>query len=253
MATHFMTPDLPVLYDPESRAGKGILQFHHTCLQPGCSRYDLKRRTRLISIIDRRITPHLIQQLLLRSHFPTLVFDLPIESKWIIQIKFRYIDHGKQFSILWIHNDHRYLLCPFFLLDLQSHLLGVHLDIVIQTDRQIMTGNWFLPILKGIFKFDSCRIRHGQDLTISAFQPILIFHLQTDDPLIVTSRKAKYLRCQGIIRIIPFIIFIHFYTCQMLLPDLISCLLIHIGPDNLARTVFFYFFSYLFLRHGQKL
>ena len=58
MATHFMTPDLPVLYDPESRAGKLVSQVDHARLQSRSGGDDLEGGTRFVGIVDAAVAPH---------------------------------------------------------------------------------------------------------------------------------------------------------------------------------------------------
>ena len=65
MAPHLVTPDLPVLHDPEAGTGEMVFQIHHSRFQPRGGRHDLKRGAWLVSIVDAGITPHLVQQLLL--------------------------------------------------------------------------------------------------------------------------------------------------------------------------------------------
>ena len=133
MTCSFGTVDPAILYQDISRAVKPVIHRYYPFFQPCSHCYDLEGRSRFIGIIQAGISPHLIQTflLLLLCHFSCIPWG--IQSKRIIQIKFRYINTGINFSILRIHDQNRNSFCLFFLHYLQRLLLSIFLNINIQT------------------------------------------------------------------------------------------------------------------------
>ncbi len=58
VASHFMAAYPAVLHHDKSRTVKGIRRLDHAGFQSRSRRHDLKRRSRLIGVIDTAISPH---------------------------------------------------------------------------------------------------------------------------------------------------------------------------------------------------
>ena len=87
--------------------------------------------------------------------------------------------------------------------------------------------------------------------TILPAQCIFIFHFQPYDSLIISSGKAQHLTCQCIVRIIPFIIFIHLYAAKIRFPDPVTGFFLHITFDPFDRGNLLHSFPDCFFVHGK--
>ena len=102
MSTCFMTADPPVFHDLITWTVILVCQL-------GCTRQQGRRRSkyfesgsRLIGIIDALISPHLVQGILLLLICHGRSIHSRIQCKRIIQVKFRHIGTGIDFSILGV-------------------------------------------------------------------------------------------------------------------------------------------------------
>ena len=110
MSSDFMAADPPVLHDLKARTGK--LVIYRCCFGHKSRRRCeyLKCRSRFISVIDTLISPHLIQRILFLLLGHALGTYTRIQSKRIVQIKFRHIDAGIDLSVLRVHNKNGYIV-----------------------------------------------------------------------------------------------------------------------------------------------
>ncbi len=145
MSSYLMTADLPILYHPVARTAKGILKSYRSRFQTGRRRDRLERRTRLISIVDTAVPPHLVQRILPVLVGHGCIVSAGIQCKRIVQIKFRDIDHGKDLSILRVHQQDSHFVRLLLLHNLFCHLLGIHLDVIVQADLQRIARNRLHP------------------------------------------------------------------------------------------------------------
>lgn len=216
--------------------------------QQRCGRSkNLKRGSRLISVIDALIPPHLIQCVLFLFFCHQRNIFSRIQGKRIIQVKFRHIDTGIDFSVLRIHNQYRDVVRLFCFHDLQRFLLRVGLNVIIQADHKIIAGHRLHPLLFGVLDLDASGVRQCQDRSRNSFQILVIHDLQADDSLIVAPRKSQYLGSQFVIRIITLKIFVHLHPGIVISPDSIPHLFVHIGLNPLNRTYFFHPAAHCFL------
>ena len=144
-------------------------------------------------------------------------------------MEFRHIGIGIDLPILGIHQQNGYRLCPFLFHDLFRCLLGVHLDILIQTDVKVISGHRLHPALSQFRDFHAPGVCGGKDLAVNAPQHIFIHDFQSHDSLIVPAGEAQHLGRQIIVGVISFKIFIDFYPVQMVAPYFIPHRLFHIG------------------------
>ena len=131
------------------------------------------------------------------------------------------------------------------------NLLGVHLDIIIYADDQIISIHRIQTALPRIFNFHAARIRKCQYLSVGSLQIIIILYLKPDDPLIVPAGKSKHFGRERVIGIIPFVILIHLYPGKPVRPDRVSDRLIHVCPDTLDRAYFLHALPHGFLVHPK--
>lgn len=131
--------------------------------QQRCGRSkNLKRGSRLISVIDALIPPHLVQCVLFLFFCHQRIIYSRIQSKRIIQVKFRHIDTGIDFSVLRIHNQYRDVVRLFCFHDLQRFLLRVGLNVIIQADHKIIAGHRLHPLLFGVLDLDASGVRQDR-------------------------------------------------------------------------------------------
>ena len=149
---------------------------------------------------------------------------------------------------MWIHKKNRNLIRLFFFHDFFCHLLGVHLNIIVHTDLKRLACHRFYPVFLCIFKFDPSCISQRKNRARDSFHIFVILYFQSDDSLIIASRKSKYFGCQFSVRIISFEIFIYFYTVISTGANSIPCFLLHIGFDSFNRTDLFHPFAYSLFR-----
>ena len=201
MSAHFMTANLPVFHHPVSRALKGVIQLHCSGFQACGGSDDLKSRSRLISIIDAPVSPHLIQQFLFflrilriccRLLFRICCQKFLCQCKRIIQIKFRHIHHRQYFPVLWIHQQNRDSVRLLFFHHFLRRLLSIFLNIIIQTKFQCISRHRFDPVFCNPLQLNPTGICRCEDHSVLSFQIFLIFHFQSDDPLIISSGKTKH-------------------------------------------------------------
>ena len=254
MSSHLVASYPSVIHNDKARTAEGTLGRHRSRLQSGSRRDNLKGGTRLIGIIDAAVPPHPVQLfllqfllclLLLRRRLPgcfircgrllsgfllcaqRLIFRR--QRIGLIQVKLRHIHHRHDLPVFRVHHDQRYpvgLLCRHNLL---CELGGITLDIIVQTDDQVVSRHRLLPSFTGGFYLDSRGIGQGQDHPLLPAQILVIDHFKADDPLIVAARKPEHLGSKSVIGIIPFIVFIHLHPRQIRLPDLVSEFFGHIA------------------------
>ena len=99
------TMDPPVFYQLIARTVKRIIDRNNTCRKPCRHRDDLKCGTRFICIVQTGIPPHLIEQILFFFFTHSISTDICIQCKRLVQVKFRHIDTGINFSVLRIHKQ----------------------------------------------------------------------------------------------------------------------------------------------------
>ena len=236
----FVAADPSVLYHNKSRAAKPVFRGHHTFLQSGGGSDDLKGRTRFIGIVDTAVPPHLIQFFLLLFFRKAFRIRSLREGVGVIQVKFRHVHHGHNFPVLRIHHQDRHPLRLLGLHHLLCKLGGVALDIHIQADIEVISRYGLYSLLACGINLHSPRIRHGQDHSLLPLQIFLVFDLQADNSLIVSSGKAKYLGGKAVIGIVTFVILIHLHPFQIVGPDCISLFFSHIAFDPLNGGILFY-------------
>ncbi len=214
VSSHFMASDLPVFHDHITRTAKMIVDRNDACRKPRCRRNNLKCRSRFISIVDRIVTPHPVQSVLIffvgklflgRRYFFRLLHGFSVlfhfrlhlfikigirQSVRFVQIKFGNIGHGKQFPVLYLHHDNTDAVRLFGLHDLIGQLCGVSLDIDIHTDVQVIAAYRFYPAFTACGKFHPFGIRPGKDHALRSFHILIIDHFQTDNTLIIASCKS---------------------------------------------------------------
>ena len=166
MSSTVGTVDPSVIYQLISRAIKGIFFCNDSFLQSGCHCNDLKGRTRFISIIQAWISPHLVQQILLFLLAKGRCILFRIQFKRLVQIKFRHIYTGIDFTVLRIHQKDGDPVRLFFLHHLLCRLLHIFLDAGIQTDPKILPCHRFLSFFSFICKFHSPGICNRQNFPI---------------------------------------------------------------------------------------
>ena len=241
MSCSLCTVDPPVLHHLIARTEKTILCWHHSFLQPCCHSDDLKSRARFIGIIQTGVSPHPVQKILLLFSLCCCFFC--IQSKRIVQIKFRHIDTGIDFSVLRVHKQYGNSLRLFFFHHFTGCLLHIFLDINIQTGTQSISWHRFLPPFSGSVDLHTTCIRNCEDLSGLSFQDLIVFHFKTNDPLIITSGKSQYFWSERSIRIIPPIILIYLHSLKVIFPDPVSNAFFHVCLYSFNRRNFFNFFS----------
>ena len=132
MPSYFMAADLAILHHPVSGTAECIIQMNHAFLQAGGCSDDLKGGAWLIGIIDTSIPPHLVQGFLLLFIRHRIAAFSRIQGEGLVQVELRHIYHGKYLPVLRIHKQDSHLVCLLFFHYLFRHLLGIHLDIIIQ-------------------------------------------------------------------------------------------------------------------------
>ena len=152
-----------------------------------------------------------------------------------------------------VQNQDRHIVCALGFHNFLRFLLGIHLNVVIQADHQVIARNRLHPVFFRIFKLNSSGIGQCQDRSGDSFHIFIVLHFQSDDPLIVTPCKSKHLGRQLPIRIIPFEIFIHFYTVISVIANGISDLFLHIGFDPLNGADLLHPFPHRLFRQFQFL
>ena len=233
MAPHFVAADFPVLHHPVSRTAKGILKPYRTRFQTGGRCDCLKCRTRFIGIVNASVPPHLVQRVLAVLIRHRSAVRPGIQGKGVIQVKLRYIYHGKDFPVLRIHQQDSHFIRLLFLHDLFCHLLGVHLDIIVQADLQRIARHRLHPVFRHAVKFHPPGVRRGQDRSVLPFQVLLVLHFQPYDSLIIPSRKAKNLGSKLVIGVVAFEIFIYLHAVKFHITDIVPGLLIHVRLNPL--------------------
>ena len=148
----------------------------------------------------------------------------------MIQVKFRNIHHRIKLSVLWINNNNGYPFCFFGFHRLSGKLGRITLDVPVHADIQIFPRNRFYTLFSLCCKLHAPCIGHGKNRPFCSLQYLFIFYFQTDDSLIISTGKAQHLGGQRIIRIIPLIVLIHLYPCQITAPDPVSGFLFYIAP-----------------------
>ena len=243
--------DPPVFYQLIARTVKRIIDRNNTCRKPCRHRDDLKCGTRFICIVQTGIPPHLIEQILFFFFTHSISTDICIQCKRLVQVKFRHIDTGINFSVLRIHKQNWHAFCLLFFHDFFCCLLRIFLNTCIQTDPKIVSLLWFFSVFTDSVQFNPSGICRRQNLACFSFQDFIILHFQTDNTLIITAGKSQYPWCQTPKRIITFVVFIHFYPGKSGISDLITGLFLHICFDPLDGRNFFHPFAYSFFRYPQ--
>ena len=252
VSSHFMASDLAVFHYPVSRTAELIFKLHCACLQTCRRRNDLKSRSRLIGIVDASVPPHLVQRILLFIIRHILAVFACIQGKRIVQIKLRDIDHGKDLSVLRIHQQDPYFFRLLFFHHLLRHLLRVHLDIIIQADLQRIACLRLQPVLRNAFQFNPSCVRRSQYGAVHPFQIFFILYLQSDDPLVISSGEPQDLRRKFIVRIISLEVFVHFHSVKLHIADRITGRLLYIRLNTLHRGHFLYPSAYGILIHLKR-
>ena len=159
----------PVIHHPVAGTVKGILKRHCPGLQPRGGGDHLEGGARFIGVVDTDVPPHLIQPLLQLFLRKRAFIGAVVEGKGIIQIKFRHIDAGINFSVLRIHNQNRHRFRLFLFHHPQRFLLGVFLDIPVQAHGEIIAGHRFYAALPDLSDFNSPGIGGGENFPVNAF------------------------------------------------------------------------------------
>ena len=253
MPADLMAPDPPVFHNLIPGTVKVVFQRAGPGQQRCGRSKNLKRGSRLISVIDALIPPHLVQCVLFLFFCHQRSIFSRIQNKRIIQVKFRHIYAGIDFSILRVHNQYRNIVRLLCFHDLQRLLLRIGLNIIVQADYQIVAGHRLHPLLFGILDLDASGVRQSQDRPRDSLQILVIHDLQSDDSLIVAACESQNLGGQFTIGIVAFEIFIHFYACIMIGTDSIPHFLIHVGLDPFYRTYLLHPVSHRFFRQSQFL
>ena len=244
MSSPVCTVDPSVIDQLVSGTVETILHSYSPFLKTCCHCDDLECRTRFIGIIQTGIPPHLIQQFLLLLCTQAESIRICIQFKRVIQIKFRHIYTGIDFSVLRVHQKNRNSFSIFFFHNLQSSLLDIFLYADIQTGSKRAACLGFFPVFSDSIQFDSPRISSREDFARITAQHIFIFHLKAYDSLVVCSCKSQDSGSKRIPWIISLVVFIHLYPRKTGLSYFISHLFFYICPHSLYGGYFFYFFSH---------
>ena len=192
MACRLVAADPPVLHHHVSRTVEGVLHGYHAFLQCGCRSDGFENRARLIGVADAGIPPHLIQKILLLLIGKPGRIRLLRKGKRIVQVEFRHIHHRENLSVVGLHHqngDALRLLCRHHLF---RELVGILLNVEIHADIKIVSIHRLLTRLTLFIHFNSSGVRHRQDGARLALQIFFIFHLQTDNALIVPAGKPQH-------------------------------------------------------------
>ena len=240
MARDLVAADSPVLHHHVSRTVKGVLHGHHAFLQRGRRGDGFENRTRLIGIADTGIAPHLIQKILLFFFRKSGRIRALRQGKRVIQVEFRHIHHRQNLPVVRLHHQDG----DAFRLLRRHHLLrklfGILLNVEIHADVQIISVHRLQARLALFIHFNASGVRHRQDGARLAFQIFFIFHLQTDNALIVRSCKAQHSGCQTVKGIVALIILIHLHSGKPTGADRIAGFLIHVAFDPFDGGIFFH-------------
>ena len=247
VSSHLMAADLAILHDHKARTVERIICVNNPGLQSGCSCYRLEGRSRFIRVIDTAVSPHPVQQILLFLFTHSFRVFCTVIHKGLIQIKLRHICHGKDLPVLRVHHNDGHTVRLFCLHCLISKLCCIFLDIHIHGQHQIIAIHRFHPVFSGALQFNSPCIRHRKDRTGSPLQHILVFHLNSQNPLIVTAGKSQHLGGKLTARIVTLVVLVNLHTVQIIFPDPVSHFLIHIAFDPLNGGDFLYPLADIFL------
>ena len=248
MPGYFMTPDSSVLHHDISGTVKLVIYRNHSLLKSRSSRDDLEGGTRLISIINAPVSPNSVQYLLglLLCHISCIHGFRKFIG--IVQVKLRHIHHCHDFTILGIHHNNGDSVCFLCFHHLLCQLGSIALNVHVEADIQIISGNRLYSLLSGFIDLHTLCIRHCKDRALLPLKIFFVLHLKTYNSLIVTAGKTKHLGCKTSVRIISLIVFIHLDSRKIVCSYGISRFLVHIALDSLYGRIFFHSLSHIFFR-----
>ena len=215
---------------------------------------------------DAAVAPHGVQSVLLGGIFRLLLLPglcavrrlcrlrraIRLRQRiGIVQVKFRHVDHGQQFSVIRVHHNDGDTVRLFGLQRLQRELGGVALDVHIHADIEIPARHRLHPLLALRVHLHALGVRHRQDRAVLPFQIVLIDNLQPNDALIVAAGKAQHLGAQRAAGIVPPVVLIHFDARQVAGAYGVPDAFVHVALDLLDGGIFLHPLSDVLVREPQ--